>query len=164
MPQRKHDTEKEQRQQEKNSKFTKTAQKKMTHVMSKPNVGTWADFLIKATARRFHFTFLLSDFVCLKRRENCLPESPRRLAIPRPNRVTTTKCQKNWLQSLIEKERAVANFWCRKMSLIIAPEYHTLFDIDVKLRMSRVPIRDGEVRGVRCLWLTGKGIHLTNIW
>lgn len=28
MPQRQHDTEKEQRQQEKNSKFTKTAQKK----------------------------------------------------------------------------------------------------------------------------------------
>lgn len=131
--------------------------------MSKPNVGTWADFLIKACALLWFCSVFFIRFGF--KREVFLPISLQRCYKIKSeayqnflNDITKAECQKNWLQSHITGIGSY--FWCRKMSFIITSRVSFTFDIDVKLRTSRVSISVRKKEGWRAkkfTWQTFDG-------
>lgn len=130
--------------------------------MSKPNVGTWADFLIKACALLWFCSVFFIRFGF--KREVFLPISLQRCYKIKSeayqnflNDITKAECQKNWLQSHITGIGSY--FWCRKMSFIITSRVSFTF-------RHRCQIKD--IEGVdKCKnerRLTGEEIYLANIW
>lgn len=118
----------------------------MTHVMSKPNVGTWVEFESKLSALALVLCSLsdstLRDANILSHKKNLFRSQDSEVEGNFLNDITKTKCQKNWLQSHIKGE-AEATFDVKDV-IHNNTKYHTLLDIDIKLRTPRVMIRQRQ--------------------